>query len=86
MRQFFDAFLKGYNESMRREPPAFNMTRAICDLLVWYGVFKCVMVPTMLIVSGTLSGEGVLAGMVIIAATAEFGLRYFGDEDDAKVL
>lgn len=55
--------------------------KVVCDMLVWYGVFKCVITPVTAIFAGELYGPGAFVGGAIVVATVMFGEMYFRDDE-----
>lgn len=57
----------------------------IADCFVWYGVFKCVIIPIMAFFRGELSQPEAFVGGAVVIAAVLFGEFYFRDEVDADV-
>ncbi len=56
--------------------------KLVADLIVWYGVFKGIVVPLTAIFNGELYGPGAFLAGAIAISTALFGELYFRDETD----
>lgn len=62
-------------------PVETDAAKIVCDMLVWYGVFKCVIGPMMAIFRGELYGPLAFVAGAVIISSCLFGELYFRDQD-----